>query len=401
MRKNVSDNNRKAIIFGSYINALSLIRALGRQGIYVIVVDHIRNIGSSSKYINEFALAPDPYIEQEEFLNYLLLKAPQWNGAILIPTDDFQVAILSKEMKKLSEFYIVAVPSYDVVQTVVDKTLSYKLALELDIPTPQTFFPRNTEDLSKLSNTISYPCILKPIEGHLFKKQHSTKIIKIDSVSMLYSEFKKEHDKYPLMIQEIIEGKDSNIILYAAYYDLKGEPLAEFTGQKIRQTPPFFGNARVAKSITNNEIIDYSRKMLNKLNYSGSLVGVEFKYDNKDSKLKFIEINARSVMWYSLIEASGMNLPFIMYQDRVIGRKIRQNSYKKNIYWIHESVDIRYMIRRPKNENLSFREYLKPYLSKKTFALFARDDWKPSINTFYSLFRSMFKNLFKRIKRRG
>jgi len=314
----------KAVIFGSYVNALSLIRALGRKGVPVIAVDHHRGISRYSKYVREFALAPDPYKDEDGFYNFLLSQTSRWGGAVLLPTDDFQLDILSKNYAELSKHYVVTVANRNAVETIINKRLAHELALKLNIPTPRTFFPASPEHVAELADTIIYPCILKPVEGHTFKKYYSVKIIRINSLAELYSEYEKIYTQYPLMIQEIIEGDDSNIILYAAYYDSTSEPLAEFTGQKIRHTPPLYGNARVAKSIRNPEITAFSRAMLKELNYGGSLVGTEFKYDNRDGKLKFIEINARSVMWYSLIEASGMNLPWIMYQDIALGKKARQ-----------------------------------------------------------------------------
>jgi len=118
--------------------------------------------------------------------------------------------------------------------------------------------------------------------------------------------------------------------------------------------------------------------MLKELDYRGSLVATEFKYDDRDGKLKFIEINARSAMSYALAEASGVNLPWIMYQDLVLGKKVRQSSQEVNIFWIHETVDIS-MLLRGGRQRLTIREYLSPYFSKKAFAVFARDDLKPAI----------------------
>jgi predicted ATP-grasp superfamily ATP-dependent carboligase len=83
-------------------------------------------------------------------------------------------------------------------------------------------------------------------------------------------------------------------------------------------------------------------------------------------------------MSYSLVEACGMNLPWIMYQDLVLGKKVRQSSFKVNIFWIHERVDLPYVFRRD-GQKLTIRQHLSPYFSKKVFAVFTLDDPKPSI----------------------
>ena len=359
----------KAIILGSYVNALAVTRSLGRKGIYVAMVSYDRHqIGSYSRYVKEFQAIPDPLEEENGLYNLLMSKAPKWKGAIVIPTDDFYVDILSKKKAELSKNYVVAAADRPAIQIIQNKRSSYDLALRLNIPAPKSLFPENLENVSELAKNVVYPCILKAYEGHKFKRHYPIKVIVVNSPAKLYSEYAAIFRQHPLMIQEIIEGDDSNIMQSAAYYDLEGQPLAEYTGRKIRQYPPSYGNARVAESILNPEILLLSRPLLKVLDYRGSLVNVEFKYDNRDGQLKFIEINARSTMWYSLVEASGMNLPWIMYQDLVLGKKVRQSSHKDNIFWIHETVDIFMLFHRDmKRVTLSS---IYPHISQKKPLLF-------------------------------
>ena len=369
----------KAIVLGSYVNALAVTRSLGRKGIYVIMASHVRHqVGAYSRYVKEFNAVPDPYNDENGLHDLLMSKVPEWQGAIIIPTDDFYVDMLSKSKAELSKYYIVPTADRRAIEIIQNKRLSYELAMRLDIPAPMTLFPENLEDVSELAKKVAYPCILKAYEGHKFKRDYPKKVIEVDSPARLRSEYEGIFRQHALMIQERIEGEDSSLIGYAAYYDLAGDPLAEFTRRKIRQSPPSYGNAMVAESIHNPEIVSLSRKMLKELDYRGSLVATEFKYDGRDGKLKFIEINARSVMWYSLMEASGMNLPWIMYQDLVLGRKARQSSQEVGIFWVHERADIPMLFRRGR-QRVTIREYLSPYFSKKAFAVFARDDLKPAI----------------------
>jgi D-aspartate ligase len=382
---------QKVIVLGSYVNALAVTRSLGRKGIYVVMVSYLAHqIGAYSRYVKEFITIPDPYKEGNSFYNFLMSKSPEWQGAIVIPTDDFYVEILSKNKDELSKHYIVATADQKIIEIIQNKRLSYDLAMRLNIPAPKSYFPENLENVLELAKNVVYPCILKAYEGHKFKRDYSRKVIEVNSPAILYSEYERVFRKHPLMIQEIIQGDVSNMMGYYAYYDLEGRPLAEFTRRKIRQEPPLHGNARVAQSIQNPEIISLSRTLLKDLNYKGSLVYTEFKYDSRDGKLKFIEINARSVMSYSLAEACGTNLPWIMYQDLVLGKKVSQSPQKNNIYWIDETADIPRFFRRNK-ERLTIKQYLIPYFSKKVFAVFARDDLKPTIIEWKNLLISVCK----------
>lgn len=369
----------KAIVLGSYVNALAVTRSLGRKGIYVVMVGHVRHqVGAYSRYVKEFSAVPDPYKDESGLHDLLMRKVPEWQGAIIIPTDDFYVDILSKNKAELSKYYIVPTANRRAIEIIQNKRLSYGLAMRLNIPAPMTLFPENLENVSELAKNVVYPCILKAYEGHKFKRDYPRKVIEVDSPARLCSEYEGVFRSHPLMIQEIIGGDESKIIGYAAYYDLAGDPLAEFTKRKIRQSPPSYGNGSCQESIHNPEIVSLSRNMLKELDYRGSLVATEFKYDDRDGKLKFIEINARSAMSYSLAEASGINLPWIMYQDLVLGKKVRQSSQEVGIFWIHERADIP-MILRHGRQRVTIREYLSPYFSKKALAVFARDDLKPAI----------------------
>jgi D-aspartate ligase len=388
----------KAIVLGSYVNALAVTRSLGRHGVYVVIISHEHLMGAYSKYVKEYYPVADPYKDENALYKLLIDNKLKWQGAIVIPTDDFQVDILSKHKTELSKYYIVATADQRIIEIIQNKKLSYELASKLNISVPKTFFPENLEQVPELARKVSYPCILKAYEGHKFKKDYPRKVIEVESPDRLYSEYNSIFRKHSLMIQEIIEGDDSNIIGYAAYYDLEGYPLAEFTRRKIRQYPRSYGNARVAQSIYNSEIITLSRTILKELDYKGSLVSTEFKYDDRDGKLKFIEINARSVMWYSLIEASGMNLPWIMYQDLVLGNKVRNSSQTTNIFWIHEQADISCLFRGDKGK-ASIKEYLSPYFSKKVFAVFTRDDIKPAFMEWCIGLRDLCRTLLRRCAR--
>jgi D-aspartate ligase len=369
----------KAIVLGSYVNALAVTRSLGRRGIYVAMVSHVRRqVGSYSKYVREFCTVPDPYRDETGLHDLLMARVPEWQGAIIIPTDDFYVDILSRNKAELSGYYVVATADQRAIEIIQNKRLSYGLAMTLGIPAPKTLFPENPENVYELAEKVTYPCILKAYEGHRFKRNYPRKVIEVDSPARLCTEYEGIFRQHPLMIQEIVQGDDSKLIGYAAYYDLAGRPVAEFTKRKIRQSPPLYGNGCCQESIDSPEIVSLSRKMLKELDYRGSLVATEFKYDDSDGQLKFIEINARSAMSCSLAEASGVNLPWIMYQDLVLGKKVSESSQEVGVFWIHERADTTTLLRAG-TQGVTIREYFSPYFSKKVLAVLAHDDIWPAV----------------------
>jgi D-aspartate ligase len=89
-----------------------------------------------------------------------------------------------------------------------------------------------------------------------------------------------------------MEGPETDIYVFAAYFDKSASPHGIFTGQKIRQYPIGFGTTTMMKTTYKPELVEMSVEFLKKLGYQG-LCDVEFKYDRRDDTYKIIEINPR------------------------------------------------------------------------------------------------------------
>ncbi len=97
----------------------------------------------------------------------------------------------------------------------------------------------------------------------------------------------------------------------------------------------------------------------------------------RDGTYKLIEINPRFIFYTGLCVACGINFPYIQYADLVLGRKIRIGSFRENVYWIHEYADALHTVLNHRLEDLSLRDYVRPYLGKKCFAIFDPRDCRP------------------------
>ncbi|MHA1381608.1 MAG: hypothetical protein ACTSRG_24840 [Candidatus Helarchaeota archaeon] len=134
------------------------------------------------------------------------------------------------------------------------------------------------------------------------------------------------------MVSEIIKGADDKLFSFSSYIDKNGEAFAHFCRQKIRQNPPYFGVARISKSIELiPELRIKSEKIIRALSYKG-IYHCEFKKDSITEEFKLIEINSRFILANNLFEKCGVNFAYIMYKDLIENKKIRINNYRKNIY---------------------------------------------------------------------
>jgi D-aspartate ligase len=395
----------KVIILNATELGYQVIRALGLHGIRSIVIyDRDEDeIGRYSKYVVEAIKIPEfnenPYL----LLDFLMEKKEEWAGMLIIPTKDYSVEFLSANKDKLSDHYIVVIPDLDVITNTLNKKRLYKIAEQAGIAVPRIFSPKSADELALIKHQLEFPCLLKPGFGHLFFRKFDCKLSEIHNFDELLTDYKTltnnfRNDDFELMICEIIPGYDStNMIQYVSYLDQSGDLLASMTSRKLRQDPPKYGQGRVAKSEKISDVDEPSLRLLKKLGYYG-FSEIEWKLDPRDGKYKLIEVNARFIFYIGLCVASGINFPYLQYLDVVKHKKIKQNSYRENVYWIHLYKDILHTVLHHKMEKLSLKEYLTPYLRKKTFAVLDLKDPRPFYEQWKQHIGNMFKKKYMRIR---
>jgi predicted ATP-grasp superfamily ATP-dependent carboligase len=125
------------------------------------------------------------------------------------------------------------------------------------------------------------------------------------------------------------------------------------------------------------EVERWTEELLYRSNYRGYFSN-EFKMDPKDGQLKLIGNNCRMPRSGMLAIASGVNFPWLIYQDLVLNQQTDVTDYKTGTYWIDFWSDLSNSLLRRKNEEISLREYLRPYLTKdKVFSDLNLRDLKP------------------------
>jgi predicted ATP-grasp superfamily ATP-dependent carboligase len=311
----------------------------------------------------------------------------------LIPTEDYCTALLSENKAELSRDFIVSVGDWDTVAKTIDKRLTYETAERVGIPVPQSLFPDSIGEVRREDGLPNYPCLVKPLVSHRFQRVLGCKLHVVNNHSDLLDKARQAlENRLPVMIQEIIPGGDDQIYVYASYHDRTGEPLAEFTGRKIRQVPPGYGTTRVMVSTNTPAVIQLSRKLLGAIGYTG-LCDVEFKRDPRDGEYKLIEINARSGKWISAVSACGMNLPWIMYVDLARNQKTLGGKHLVGIHWIHLYDDILTPFLHWKDETGRLRDYFAPYFGQRAFAVCDRDDWRPFLKEWTNLPQNLLRHL--------
>lgn len=365
-------------------NSLGVVRNLGRQGIPVILLDFDhRSMVRSSRYVSKKLACPSPKESEDRFIEFLLQLGRQADQkSVIIPTNDAEVMALSKHKADLDQYYLLPIPSYDIIQKLVDKRFFYQMLEQMGIPHPKTFFPSDLTRLESMARELEFPFLIKPACMHLFFAEFHTKCFVINSTEDLNLALRKIKGKdLDLMLQDIIPG--SEIYMLYTYFNKKVEPVAICGYDKQRQYPPDFGNGSSCRTRWRSEPIESAMKVLKGLKYRG-MAEPEFKKDPRDGEYKFLEINARTTTQSILPAACGMNIEYLAYLDS-IGEEYPADfgTHEEGSLWVDEIADLLSCLSHIRRGTLSTAEAIRSYRGKKVYATAAWDDPVPFLQFLY------------------
>jgi D-aspartate ligase len=370
-------NSQGVIVIGDHVQALGIIRSLGRRGIPVYLL-HDKNlcIGRFSRYTKRYIKTPGASNETE-FVDFMikLAKKEQLEGWILMPTNDAWVYVLSKHKETLEEYYKVPTPSWDIVKFAYDKKLTYSIAEKNDILTPKTIYPENINDVYERLKDIRFPVIIKGVIGHKFYQKIGVKVLKVESRDELiryYTKYSPNIDPSETMIQEVIS--DTSTVSFCSFRNKK--LIGYWIGLKIREHPMGFGTGSFAQSVKIPELFELGKRFLNAINYYG-ISEIEFKKDLRDGEYKLIEMNARTWLWHSLAIRCGVDFPYLLYKDMIEEDVTPVMSFREGIKWIHIYTDLWVAMNEILKRNLKIGDYLRSLKGEKEFGVFSLDDPLP------------------------
>lgn len=380
-----------AIVLSTNTMGLGVIRALGSMGVPIVAVYYdVGDMGYLSKYVKERVYTPHPEKSEDEFVERMVESANRFAGGVLIPTSDATLATASRHKKLLEQYYIVACPEWEISEQFIDKQRTYALADAIGVPAPRTVVPHSIEDVERYSQTVQYPCLVKPSQSHQYYDRFRTKMVRVDNFDQMLAAYQQAAEVgLEVLLQELIPGDDSQGANYNSYF-WNGEPLVEFTAKKLRNGPPEIGSPRVAVSNSVPEVIEPGRRILEAMGFYGYAC-TEFKQDPRDGVYKLMEVNGRHNLSTLLAVRCGINFPWLHYRHLVQGELPSAYEQRVGVFWIDVTRDLGYSLKAFSKERFTLRQYLRPYFSPHTFAIFDLKDPKPFIKRFTDLVKTAFK----------
>jgi predicted ATP-grasp superfamily ATP-dependent carboligase len=369
---------KPAIVLSSHTMGLAVIRALGVMGVPIVVVvyEEKEDMGCTSKYVREKIPALHPEKFEDQFIDVLVKCAGRLGGSLVIPTTDETLAAVSRHKTVLERHYLVACTEWNITEQFIDKKCTYSLADAIGVPAPKTTVPHSAEDVERYSRAIQYPCLVKPCQSHSYYHRFKRKMTRVENLEQMLVAYQEATDAgLEIMLQELIPGDDTQGVNYNSYF-WNGEPLIEFTAEKVRNAPAGLGSPRVAVSKHIPEVLEPGRKILQAMGFYGFSC-TEFKRDERDGIYKLMEVNGRHNLSGLLAVHCGINFPWMHYKHLVCGELPSACDYQTGVYWIDIIRDIGYSLRCFSKERYSLSQYIQPYHSPHIFAILDMRDPKP------------------------
>jgi D-aspartate ligase len=364
------------VIVGLNDAALSIVRSLGRKGIRIIGLydGNSPSYYIKSKYCSKKLKSP---LSGESLIDTLVNKVARSleEPAVLFCTNDNTVLTVSRYADQLRPLFKFVLPSFDVTSTQISKKGFYKFALDHSFLVPKTFFINGIEDIENIIHEITFPCIIKPeYRDQIWTDKVPVKVLYAETSQVFQDLIKKYRlQETSLVIQEWIDGDDTEVYFCLTYLNRMHERLAVCTGRKLRQHPHLTGSTSIAETILLPEIVSESIRLLNAAGCVG-FCSVEFKQSKKDGRFYITEPTiGRPDTQEGICISAGLDIPWAAYLDAIGQDLIPLGDFKKGVKWINEPLEF-YTFQNYFRNGFSLKDFILIYKGKRSYALSAPDD---------------------------
>ena len=303
-----------AVVVGGNLNALGVARSLARSRIPTYIITE--NYSCPAAWSRHATTVRTTNLYGEALINTLLELASSLKcRPVLLLTQDASVTTVSAARQRLQDAYHIELPDEVVVEQLSDKIGFDTLAAQACLPVPRSCSVRNVDDLKKLC-ALTPPFVVKPAHKGRIPAVGSESAVRAESIEQACELASQILIRTPgVIVQEWIDGTDSEIFFTFFCVRKDGSPAAFFSGRKLRSEPPGVGSTAIcipapdfAETLERETV-----KLLERVSYRG-LGSLEFKRDARTNQFLMIEPTVGRTDWQEEIATlCGVNLPAIAY----------------------------------------------------------------------------------------
>lgn len=278
----------------------TILKSLHQKGLKVWAADTSkRNICSMSKFCTGSFTYPDPFREEDAFIQVLKDKVAELRPRVLMPTHDESVVI----MRHRDEFPADLVIPYEGEEKLLllaNKAESTELARKAGVPVPEVY--------KSIDEVKSYPVVFKTVIGNsakgVFFPKDREELVKLMD----------KHKDEETLLEEWIGGTDYSVDC------VRWDGFCKTSVYHALVTKTDGGGTTTQREIVYMPQLEAAAlKLMDAVDFHG-VCGLDFRYDAENNKIAYIETNARFTGGLATPVAAGFDIPWIVYKLATEGK---------------------------------------------------------------------------------
>ncbi|MCL2562943.1 MAG: ATP-grasp domain-containing protein [Oscillospiraceae bacterium] len=325
-----TNHNFLPVIIGGDICAYSLAREFHEAYNMKSTVISMSKAGptANSKIIDNVYVEN---LEQPDTLRTALLAFAEKHTdkkLLLIGCGDWYVRGIIENRAALEPCYIIPYISEELMNRVTMKDKFYEICEELAIDYPKTYVYERGQAFP-LPLPFDYPVIAKPANSAMYHYANfpgKRKVFRFhapDKLEEMLGHLGASSYDYKFLIQDCIPGGDEHMRVLTCYSDRAGKVRFMSFGHALleERTPGAVGNpVGIICDSMDAEVMAQAKRFLEHVGYVG-YSNFDLKYDSRDGKLKFFEVNIRLGRSHFYVTAGGHNVATYLVEEYVNGKE--------------------------------------------------------------------------------
>lgn len=261
----------------------------------------------------------------------------------------------------------------------MDKLKLYRTAAEAGVRAPWMFPVATRGELTERLPDITYPCVVKPVLGHLAKQLLGVGTIRAGSCAELLAAAGPLLDGgLAFLVTELVPGPETALEGAVAVRGRDGGYALEYGRHKIRQWPVDYGVGSLLVAADVPETRALNRRLLDHTGYVG-VAACETKRHVVTGELYLIEVNVRVPASFGLAQACGVDGAWRLYAA-LAGLPLRpQPAQRDGRKVVLPHKDLQAAATRLRNGDASLGEVLRSWRGVRDTAAFSVRDPAPAL----------------------
>ncbi len=333
-RRRAAHGLSPAVVLGVGINGLGVVRSLAAEGVPVLGLEtDVAKPTCRTRYAHIYKI---PGLGEDGLLEGLKMVSDDLGEpAVLFLTEEDSVRTVALHRDELRRSYRFTLPSNQLLETLMHKGRFNAHAQSLGMPLPRTLHLDGEEALGH-ARELSFPCILKPSakdNGYAAHFKKAYLVESVDQVVALYQEIGPV--MRDMVLQEWVDGDDSEIYFCLQYTDGNGRTVASFTGRKLRSWPPATGGtASCTVADEKGGIVEQLTSEFFRASGFAGMGSMEFKWDRRRRDFVAIEPTVgRSDYQEEVATLHGVNIPYAAYLSELDRPVPSMSVSKRAVVW--------------------------------------------------------------------